>query len=255
VIGLALGGGAARGFAHIGVIQVLEEAGIRPALAAGTSAGSLVAALWASGLDGQALARLGTTMDEAALADWAFPGRGLLRGDALARYVRLHTAGVPIDRMPRSLGILATDLDSGEPVLFRRGDTGTAVQASSAVPAVFRPVPIGGREYVDGGLVAPVPVSWARRMGAELVIAVDISEAPQGAATGDVLRMLLQTFSIMGRQLNRYELARADIVIRPELAGVSGTDFGARQRALAAGRAAARQALPDLRQRIAALTR
>jgi NTE family protein len=254
-IGLALGGGAARGFAHIGVIQVLEEAGIRPELVAGTSAGSLVAALWASGLDGAELGRLAQSMEESAIVDWAFPGRGLLRGEALARYVRERTQGRPIEQMPRALGIVATDLDSGEPILFQRGDTGTAVRASSAVPAVFQPVRIGGREYVDGGLVAPVPVGQARRMGAELVIAVDISEAPEGKPTGDPFRLLLQTFSIMGRSINRHELREADVVIRPALAGVSGTDFAARQRSIEAGREAARRALPLLRQRLAELTR
>jgi NTE family protein len=253
-IGLALGGGAARGFAHIGVIQVLEEAGIRPDLAAGTSAGSLVAALWASGLDGAELGRQAQAMEESAIADWAFPGRGLLRGEALARYVRDRTAGKLIEQMPRPLGIVATDLDSGEPILFQRGDTGAAVRASSAVPAVFQPVRIGSREYVDGGLVAPVPVGHARRMGAELVIAVDISEAPEGRATGDPFRMLLQTFAIMGRSINRHELRAADLVIRPALAGVAGTDFTARQRAIDAGREAARRALPLLRARIAELT-
>ncbi|RVT48572.1 patatin-like phospholipase family protein [Rubrivivax albus] len=254
-IGLALGGGAARGFAHIGVIQVLEEAGIRPDLVAGTSAGSLVAALWASGHDGAALARLGASMAESAIADWGFPGRGLLRGDALARYVRDQTGGRTIERMPRVLGIVATDLDSGEAVLFRRGDTGLAVRASSAVPAVFTPVGIGGREYVDGGLVAPVPVSQARQMGAELVIAVDIGEAPQGQPTGDPFRLLLQTFSIMGRSLSRHELRGADVVIRPALDGVPGTDFAARHRAIAAGRDAALAALPALRARLAAFRR
>lgn len=254
-IGLALGGGAARGFAHIGVIQVLDEAGIRPDLAAGTSAGSLVAALWAAGLDGQALERLGASMAESTIADWGFPGRGLLRGDALARYVRDQTGGRPIERLQRPLGIVATDLDSGEAVLFRRGDTGLAVRASSAVPAVFTPVAIGGREYVDGGLVAPVPVSQARQMGAEFVIAVDIGEAPQGQPTGDPFRLLLQTFSIMGRGLSRHELRAADVVIRPALDGVSGTDFAARHRAVAAGRAAALAVLPDLRARLAAFRR
>lgn len=254
-VGLALGGGAARGFAHIGVLQVLEEAGLAPALVAGTSAGSLVAALWASGLDGGALGRLAGSMEESAITDWAFPGRGLLRGEALARFVRDHTGGRLIEQMPRPLGIVATDLDSGEPILFRRGDTGAAVRASSAVPAVFQPVRILGREYVDGGLVAPVPVGQARQMGAELVIAVDISEAPEGRPTGDAMRMLLQTFSIMGRSLNRHELRGADIVIRPALAGVAGTDFGARARAIEAGRAAMRQALPALRARIAELSR
>lgn len=254
-IGLALGGGAARGFAHIGVIQVLEEAGIRPDLVVGTSAGSLVAALYASGQDGAGLARLAVRMDEGALADWAFPGRGVLRGEALARFVREHTGGRPIEKMALPLGIVATDLDSGEPILFQVGDTGLAVRASSAVPAVFQPVPINGREYVDGGLVSPVPVRFARQMGATLVLAVDISQAPEGAPTGDPLRLLLQTFAIMGKSINRLELREADLVLRPALAGMGGSDFRSREKALAAGRSAALQQLPVLRRRIAELTR
>lgn len=255
VIGLALGGGAARGFAHIGVIQALDEAGIRPGLVAGTSAGSLVAALWAAGMDGAELGRQAQAMEESAIADWGFPGRGLLRGEALARFVRDRSGQRLIEQMPRRLGIVATDLDSGDAILFQRGDTGQAVRASSAVPAVFLPVKIGSREYVDGGLVAPVPVSHARRMGAELVIAVDISEAPEGRNTADPFRMLLQTFSIMGRSINRFELREADVVVRPALAGVSGTDFSARQQAIAAGREAMQKALPQLRQRLAEMTR
>ncbi len=254
VIGLALGGGAARGFAHIGVIQVLEEAGIRPDLVIGTSAGSLVAALYASGKSGKELAALAQTMDEGAITDWSFPGRGLIRGEALARYVREHTGGRRIEQMKLPLGIVATDLDSGQGIVFRVGDTGVAVRASSAVPAVFQPVRIGAREYVDGGLVAPVPVRYARQMGAQLVIAVDISEPPDGAATGDALRMLLQTFSIMGRSINRFELAEADIVLRPKLAGVSGADFGARARSVQAGREAAQAMLGELRLRIQGAT-
>ena len=255
VIGLALGGGAARGFAHIGVIQVLEEAGIRPTLVIGTSAGSLVAALYASGKEGAALASLAQAMDEGTFADWSFPGRGLIRGEALARYVREHTGGKRIEQMKLPLGIVATDLDSGEGIVSRVGDTGIAVRASSAVPAVFQPVRIGAREYVDGGLVAPVPVRYARQMGAQLVIAVDISEAPDGAATGDAMRMLLQTFSIMGRSINRLELAGADIVLRPKLAGVSGADFTTRTRSIQAGRDAAQAALGDIRVRVLEQTR
>jgi NTE family protein len=255
LIGLALGGGAARGFAHIGVIQVLEEAGVRPDLVIGTSAGSLVAALYASGKSGAELAALAQSMDETAITDWSFPGRGLIRGEELARYVRQHTGGRAIEQMKLPLGIVATDLDSGSGIVFRVGDTGVAVRASSAVPAVFQPVRIGAREYVDGGLVAPVPVRYARQMGAQLVIAVDISEAPDGAATGDMMRMLLQTFSIMGRSINQWELREADIVLRPKLAGVSSADFAARTRSIQAGREAAQAALADLRLRILTDTR
>ena len=251
-IGLALGGGAARGFAHIGVIQVLEEAGIKPDLVAGTSAGSLVAALYAAGRTGAELARVALAMDESAITDWSFPGRGLIRGEALARYVREQTGGKTIEQLPLPLGIVATDLDSGLPMLFQRGDVGMAVRASSAVPAVFQPVKIGNREYVDGGLVSPVPVRFARQMGAELVIAVDISSPPDGNATSDPFKMLLQTFAIMGKSINQLELKDADVVIRPLLAGVSSADFTARKRAIDAGRVAAQAALGALRSRIAA---
>ena len=235
-IGLALGGGAARGFAHIGVIQVLEENGIKPDLVVGTSAGSLVAALYSSGKTGLELGVLADAMDETAFADWSYPGRGLLRGEALAKFVRDNVGGRSIEQMRMPLGIVATDLGNGQPILFQRGDPGLAVRASSAVPAVFQPVRIGTREYVDGGLVSPVPVRFAQQMGAELVIAVDISAAPEGNATGDPLHLLLQTFAIMGRSINNFELREADLVLRPKLAGVSSADFAARKRSILAGR-------------------
>jgi NTE family protein len=249
-IGLALGGGAARGFAHVGVIQVLEEAGIKPDLVTGTSAGSLVAALYASGRNGAQLQRVAETMDEATFTDWTLPlfNRGMLRGGALARYVHQQVGGRTIEDLPLPLGILATDLQNGQGVLFERGDIATAVRASSAVPGLFEPVRITGREYVDGGLVAPVPVRQARQMGAELVIAVDISQAPDANVPGDMFQILLQTFAIMGRSINALELRGADlVVVRPALTGMAGTDFAARTRAIQAGRAAMQQALPQLR--------
>lgn len=256
-VGLALGGGAARGFAHVGVIEVLEEAGIQPDLVVGTSAGSLVAALYASGRNGQQLQAAAMAMDEAAFADWTLPlfHRGVLRGEALARYVDAQVGRKLIEDMPRPLGIVATDLRTGRGVLFRRGDTGTAVRASSAVPAVFVPVKIGAAEYVDGGLVAPVPVRYARQMGAEVVIAVDISSAPEGNPSGDPLQVLLQTFAIMGKSINAWELKDADVVVRPALAGMSSADFAGKRRAIEAGRAAMQAALPQLRAALAAKAR
>jgi len=250
---LALGGGAARGFAHIGVIQVLEESGIKPHCVAGTSAGSLVAALYASGLSGTELAKLALRMDESAITDWSFPGRGVIRGEALARYVRQHTQGKLIEQLSMPLGIVATDLDTGQGVLFRRGDLGQAVRASSAVPAVFQPVRIANREYVDGGLVSPVPVRYAREMGAELVVAVDISNQPEGQPTSDPFSLLLQTLSIMGKSINQFELREADVVVRPALAGVGSADFTARQKAIQAGRLAALGQLASIRERLKTL--
>ena len=253
-LGLALGGGAARGFAHVGVIQALEAAGIRPDLVVGTSAGSLVAAIYASGKTGAQLQQVAETMEEAAFTDWTLPifSRGMLRGDALARYVNGEVGNKLIENMALPLGIVATDLNSGQGMLFQRGDTGAAVRASSAVPAVFQPVRISGRDYVDGGLVSPVPVRQARQMGAELVIAVDISSAPESNPAGDTLQILLQTFAIMGKSINTYELRDADLVVRPALPGVKGADFAARRQAIDAGRAAMQQLLPQLKAAIEA---
>lgn len=254
-IGLALGGGAARGFAHVGVIAVLEEAGFKPSLVVGTSAGSLVAALYASGKSSAQLQQTALNMEEVAITDWMLPiiGRGMFRGEALGRYVNELMGGRLIENMAIPLGIVATDLNSGQPVLFRRGDTGTAVRASSAVPAVFVPVKINGREYVDGGLVSPVPVRFARQMGADLVIAVDISSPPEGNPAGDTLQILLQTFAIMGKSINQYELKDADVVVQPSQAGLKSADFSARQRAIDAGRAAMQAALPALKAKLEAM--
>ena len=253
-IGLALGGGAARGFAHVGVIAVLEEAGLKPQMVVGTSAGSLVAAIYASGKTSAQLQQTALGMEEVAITDWMLPiiGRGMFRGDALARYVNELVGGRLIEKMTVPLGIVATDLNSGQAVLFQRGDTGTAVRASSAVPAVFVPVKINGREYVDGGLVSPVPVRFARQMGADVVIAVDISSPPEANPASDTLQILLQTFAIMGKSINQYELKEADVVVRPSLVGLKSADFSARQRAIDAGRAAMLAALPALRAKLEA---
>ena len=256
-IGLALGGGAARGFAHVGVIQVLEEAGLHPQLVTGTSAGSLVAALYASGKNSHDLRRVAETMEEAEITDWMMPilNRGALRGEALARYVNTQVAGKSIEQMKIPLGIVATDLRTGEAVTFRRGNTGSAVRASSAVPAVFQPVRIGEREYVDGGLVSPVPVKQAREMGANFVIAVDISSDPEGNPAGDTFQILMQTFAIMGKSINTLALREAEFVVRPPLSGVKSADFGARRRSIEAGRSVMLAMLPQLKSRIAAFER
>ncbi|MDB5742214.1 MAG: Patatin [Polaromonas sp.] len=255
-LGLTLGGGAARGFAHVGVIAVLEEAGLKPQVVVGTSAGSLVAAIYATGKTSAQLQQTALGMEEVAITDWMLPifGKGMFRGDALGRYVNQLVGGRLIENMAIPLGIVATDLNSGQAVLFRSGDTGTAVRASSAVPAVFVPVKIGAREYVDGGLVSPVPVRFARQMGADVVIAVDISSSPEGNPAGDTLQILLQTFAIMGKSINQYELKEADVVVRPSLAGLKSADFSARKLAIDAGRAAMLAALPVLKAKLAAAT-
>jgi len=167
-IALALGGGAARGFAHIGVIKALESHGIVPDMVIGTSSGSLVGALYASGYGGFDLQRTALQLDDTIIADWSLPDRGFIKGEALQNFVNQAVQNRPMEKLNKPFAVVATDLQSGEPVVFRTGNTGMAVRASSSVPGVFQPVTISGREYVDGGLVSPVPVRAARAMGADV---------------------------------------------------------------------------------------
>jgi NTE family protein len=249
-IGLALGGGAAKGFAHIGVIKVLEANGIVPEIIAGTSAGSLAGALYAAGYTGEALQRKALEMTEEQVRDLTLPNRGWIEGKALQDFVNRAVGGRPIDQLRKTLGIVVTNLKSGEQTVFRSGDTGMAVRASSAVPGVFKPVNISGSEYVDGGLTSPVPVRAVREMGADFVIAVDISARPSEGKTESTIDVMLQTFSIMGQSISRHETPGADVVIRPTINGLSSTDFKSRSRAIEAGEKAATAMLATLITRL-----
>jgi NTE family protein len=155
-----------------------------------------------------------------------------------------------IEQMRIPLGIVATELQSGKGVMFRSGNTGQAVRASCSVPGVFQPTVIGGKEYVDGGLVAPVPVSFARQMGATIVIAVNISSEPVHQDASGTFGVLQQTISIMQRSINQYELKSADIVITPQLKQMSGGDFKSRNAAILAGEAAAQEQMVLIKEKL-----
>jgi NTE family protein len=255
-IALALGGGAARGFAHIGVIKALEAQGIVPDIVVGTSAGSVVGALYASGYNGFQLQKIALDMDETTISDWAIPffskSSGVLKGEALQAYVNKAVHNQPIEKLKIPFGAVATDLKTGQPILFRRGNTGMAVRASSSVPGVFQPVVIGNRTYVDGGLVAPVPVRFAKEMGAEFIIAVNISSATEAQATASSMDVLMQTFTIMGQRLNQHELKDADVVITPALGAMGSADFNGRNLAVLAGEQAAAAVMAELKARLKA---
>ena len=249
-IGLALGGGAARGFAHIGVIKVLEAQGLTPDIIVGTSAGAVVGALYASGNNGFELQKIAFKLDESKISDWSMPDRGVFKGEALQQFVNDAVAQRPIESLKRPFAVVATDLKSGDSILFRTGNTGMAVRASATVPGIFQPVSINGHEYVDGGLSSLVPVRSARQMGADVVIAVDISARPGNHAVRGTLDILLQTFTIMGQNLARFELKEADVVIRPQVGGVGPADFQARHDSILEGEKAAQAALPQIREAI-----
>lgn len=250
-IGLALGGGAAKGFAHVGVIKVLEASGLTPAVVSGTSAGSVVGALYASGLNGFSLQEQSFALDEDRIKDLTLFGvGGVIKGDKLQAYVNELVKNRPLEQMAKPFAAVAADLDSGERIIFNRGNTGQAVRASCSIPGVFQPAVIAGKRYVDGGLVSPVPVDAARQLGADIVIAVDISSKAKDGKAAGILSNLNQTITIMGQKLGEQEMTRADVIIRPRVGQIGASDLDQKHVALLEGEKAAQDALPAIRAAI-----
>ena len=228
-IGLALGGGAAKGFAHIGVIKMLE----------------------ASGMDAFALQQTAVDLDETKIRDVRLFSGGLVQGQALQDYVNQQVHQRPIEFLGKPFAAVATELETGTRATFVRGDTGQAVRASASVPGVFEPVAIGGKHYVDGGVVSPVPVDAARQLGADFVIAVDISNKASGRNPDGMVNIVGQAIVIMGQRLGEQELARADVVIRPHVADIGATAFAQKNAAIVEGEKAALAAISAIRARLA----
>ncbi|GAA0904640.1 patatin-like phospholipase family protein [Luteibacter anthropi] len=253
-IGLALGGGAAKGFAHIGVIKMLEASGIHADVVSGTSAGSVVGVLYASGMDAFALQQEAFSLDEGKIRDVRIFSGGLVQGQKLQDYVNQLVKQQPIEKLRIPFAAVATELENGERAIFIKGNAGQAVRASSSIPGVFEPVEINGRHFVDGGVVSPVPVDAARQLGADIVIAVDISARPDGSNPGNMVGIVGQSITIMGRKLAEQELTRADIVIRPKVGQIGPTDFDQKNVAILEGERAALAAIPAIRAKIAEKT-
>lgn len=251
VVALVLGGGGAKGFAHIGVIKVLESHGIRPKLVVGTSAGSFVGGLYASGLSPFALQQLALNLEESDVRDLTLSRQGFLLGQKLQDYINSQVSQQPIQNFPIRFAAVATEADTGRKVVFTRGNTGQAIRASCSIPNVFVPVTIAGKEYVDGGLVSPIPIETARDLGADVVIAVDISARPSAGQTRSAWALLDQTINIMGQQAINRELPLADVVIKPMVLGVGTLELESKHRSLLEGERAAQAKLPAILAAIA----
>ncbi len=249
VIGLALGGGASKGFAHIGVIKVLREHNIPIDVVTGTSAGALVGSLYASGMTPAHLQSVAQQMEKADIVDLTLSTRGFIKGEKLQNWINTQVNNRPLERLPIKFAAIATEFNTGKMVIFNRGNTGQAVRASASIPNVFQPVNINGKQYVDGGLSAPVPVSAAKRLGANIVIAVDISAKPERLDdSSGFFSYLDQSLNIMSTSALNKELSQAQVIIKPQvqqLGAVGG--FEQKAHAIALGEAAARAALPKIR--------
>ena len=258
-IALVLSGGAARGFAHVGVLKVLEQEGIRPDLIVGSSAGSIVGALYASGRTAAEVDQALAEMSPSVFRDLVLPGLGwspgelgVVKGERLRIFVRDRLRAEDIERFPIPFAAVATDLQSGEAIAFNRGDASLAVVASSAVPGLLVPAQIRGRHYGDGQISSPLPVGLARALGATRVIAVDVLYPPGNAVLNGVPSVLFQAFTIGANRLRDFEAREADVVLRPRLPVTDGQlGLEAREVVVRAGEAAAREALPAIRALLA----
>jgi len=247
-IALALGGGAARGFAHIGVLKVLESNHIPIHMIIGTSAGSFVGGLYAYGFNAFQIQKLSLEIQRGDIADFTLPDNGFIKGDLLEDYVNRMVRNTSMDKMRTPFYAVATELPGGKESVFASGNTGKAIRASCSIPGVFQPVTIGDKMYVDGGVVSPVPVDAARRLGANVVIAVDISSDLDTAKPSGTIETILQSINIMNSKISIGQLSKADVVIRPLVGYIGSADFDRRNEAIMEGEKATLQVLPRIQE-------
>ena len=245
-IALVLGAGASKGFAHIGVLKILESNKIPIHMIVGTSVGSFVGSLYAYGYDAYRLQTISFSLEREDLFDLTIPDNGFVKGERLESYVNKTLRNTPIEKLRIPFYAIATDITKGEEIVFGAGNAGTAVRASCSVPGVFQPAKIAGRTYVDGGVVSPLGINAARKYGADVVIAVDISSSLDTSVPQRTIDTILQSINIMYSKISLIQLSKADVVIRPNVGYIGSADFSRRHEAILEGEKAALTALPDI---------
>jgi len=245
-VALVLGAGAAKGFAHVGVLKVLEANHVPVHWIVGTSVGSLVGSLYAYGYPAYDLQKIAMGLEKGEIVDLTVPDNGFVKGEKLEAYVNRMLRGTTMENLRIPFYAVATDIGSGKEMVFGKGNTGAAVRASCSIPGIFRPVQIGDRTYVDGGVVSPVAVDAARRLGADVVIAVDISGGVADVTPETTLDTIFQAINIMYSKIAAAQLSRADVVIQPKVGQIASGDFTKRHEAILEGEMAAQAALPKI---------
>jgi len=257
-VAIALGGGGARGFAHVGALRVFEQEKIPIDIVVGTSVGSLIGALYADQghvLDAEYQALDAGTADLFDYGALSIFSGGLIKGDKLEKFLRDRLHHTLIEQMAVPFAAVAVDLNSGQTVIFDHGPIAPAVHASCAIPGVFVPVEIDGHTYVDGGVTDPIPCDIARNLGAEVVIALAIPAPLPQSNLKNPLAVIRHAVSIMSAEIGRLRGQEADVIVATHVEGVDYDDFSQKKQILEAGEAAAREALPAIRAAIAAKTR
>ena len=253
-VALVLAGGAARGFAHVGVIRALEQERIPVDMIIGTSVGSLIGAIYASDLNSFELEWTAFSLERENLFDYALlsvvTGMGPVKGDKLEEFVKTKIPAKNIEDLKLPYAAVATDLNRGTRVVIDRGSVARAVRASCAIPGVFQPVEHQGKLLVDGGVVDNIPIEVAREKGADIVIAVDISENVTNYNVTNMIDVVMQSVNIMFGEITKYRKRDADILIAPSVGSVGMMDFTQKKRLMQAGIEATQQAMPEIKKKI-----
>jgi len=252
-IALVLGAGASKGFAHIGVLKILETSKVPIHMIVGTSVGSFVGSLYAYGYDAYALQKIALSIERSDIGELTIPDNGFLKGDRLRDYINTRVRNAPIEKLKIPFYAVATNIKTGESAVFKSGNTGMAVQASCAIPGVFQPARFSGTSYVDGGVVNPLPVDVARLNGADIVIAVDIASGIDSVVPDSTMETIMKSIQIMYDKMSQVPISRADVVIRPIVSFAGSADFSHRNEAIMEGEKAALAAMPRINALLAKL--
>lgn len=252
-IALVLGAGASKGFAHVGVLKILESNKVPINMIVGTSVGSFVGSLYASGYDAYALQKISLSLEKSDVAELTLPDNGFLKGDRLRNYINSKVRNAPIEKLKIPFYAVATNIKTGESIVFNTGNTGMAVQASCAIPGVFQPAKFSGTSYVDGGVVKPLAVDVAKQYGADVVIAVDIASGIDSVVPTSTMETIMKSIQIMYSNMSQIPISQADVVIKPDVGFVGSTDFSHRNEAIMEGEKAAMAAMPKINALLAKL--
>mgnify|MGYP000017345676 CR=1 FL=1 len=249
-IGLALGSGASRGLAHIGVLQVLEEHEIYPDYIAGSSIGAIVGALYAAGVKPGMMEGIAKNIDIKGYYDFKVPRQGFIQGKRLEELMRLLTGDRTFEDLKIPLCITAVDLIKCETIILNQGKVYKAIRASISIPGIFTPVYEGGRVLVDGGLLERVPIGVVEKMGADIIIGVDVGFRGEHRVPSSILEIILQSIDVMGLEILKNRVKGDEILICPSVNSINPMDFYQVDECIYQGRKAAEEAIDKILEKI-----
>lgn len=250
-VGLALGGGSARGFAHIGVISMLEKHKIPINMVSGCSMGSIIGGIYASGCEMEYLSKFAIAIDEKKLFDYTIPSHGYIRGNKIQQLIKMLTKGYNFGQTKIPFTCIAVDMESGKLVAFHKGPLHEAIRASMSIPGIFIPFKIDGKVYVDGGVLDRIAIDAARDMGAGFVIASDVGYRGEGLSKPrGLIQVLENTFTLASWEITKEQLKRADVVIEVDVREFDANTTKDAEKIIERGAAAAEKCIPEIKRKL-----